>query len=63
MHPTSDFPGGGVTLTEEERRRYREEVRALREENRQLREAASAFGRLAERLNVQLQEQRAARPQ
>ena len=63
MHPNSDWPAEGVALTEEQTRRYREELRALREENRLLREAASAFGRLAERLNRQLQEVRATRPQ
>jgi hypothetical protein len=58
MHPNSNGPADGVPLTLEEARRYCEEVRALREENRQLRESASAFGRLAERLNIQLQEER-----
>lgn len=46
---------GGI---DDELRRYREEVRALMEENRELRRAASAFGRLAERLNLQLQQER-----
>jgi hypothetical protein len=62
MHPKSDWLPKGVAPTEEETRRYREELRTLREENRLLREAASAFGRLAERLNRQLQEERRAAP-
>jgi hypothetical protein len=39
-------------------RRYEEEIRTLREENELLRRSARAFGALAERLHVSLQEER-----
>lgn len=39
-------------------RRYQEEIRTLREENELLRRSARAFGALAERLHVSLQEER-----
>ena len=42
-------------------RRYEEEIRALREENELLRRSARAFGALAERLHVCLQEERRRR--
>ena len=39
-------------------RQYQEEIRSLREENELLRRSARAFGALAERLHVSLQEER-----
>jgi hypothetical protein len=39
-------------------RRYQDEIRILREENELLRRSACAFGALAERLHVTLQEER-----
>ena len=39
-------------------RRYQDEIRTLREENELLRRSAAAFGALAERLHVTLQEER-----
>lgn len=39
-------------------RRYQDEIRTLREENELLRRSARAFGALAERLHVSLQEER-----
>jgi len=38
--------------------RYQDEIRTLKEENEILRRSARAFGALAERLNVSLQEER-----
>ena len=39
-------------------KRYRDEIRTLKEENEILRRSARAFGALAERLHVSLQEER-----
>jgi hypothetical protein len=39
-------------------RRYQDEIRSLKEENELLRRSARAFGALAERLHVTLQEER-----
>ena len=39
-------------------RRYQDEIRTLREENELLHRSARAFGALAERLHVSLQEER-----
>jgi hypothetical protein len=39
-------------------RRYLDEIRTLKEENELLRRSARAFGALAERLHVSLQEER-----
>jgi hypothetical protein len=43
---------------DDELRRYRAEILALREENELLRRSARAFGALAERLHLSLQEER-----
>jgi hypothetical protein len=51
----------GIRCMADECSRCREELARLTEENMALRRAAIAFGSLAERLNVSLQEERRAR--